>query len=169
MRWRASSIMGTLTLITLAWFDSLTLDGPYFEEDIYVMLPAYQTDQEEIRHAFRARAVWPDWSPGRYTMKCESTPRHLRWRWRPVNRGLCGPAINHVLGITLEERSCATQLNENVAWFIRGRCRVMRFPSPGLSYRGVRTGNAWSAWHQRDRITGPGGQIALRLRTERGT
>lgn len=161
------SILEHGKLNTLAWFDKPDpLDGPYFEETIYVTpsrLP--NQTQEEIRHAvqraFRLAGLVTGPVHAEMRVNAEGV-----WLLEVAARsigGLCGTALNHVLGITLEELILRHALNEPVALSSsREGAGVMMIPIPRRGiYRGVR--NLGSALEVPGitgiRITAQAGQI----------
>ncbi|MET0165870.1 MAG: ATP-grasp domain-containing protein, partial [Vicinamibacterales bacterium] len=138
------SILDHGNLNTLAWFDKPDpLDGPYFEETIYVMpsrLPS-QT-QEEIRHAVQRACSLAGLVTGPVHAEMRVNAEGI-WLLEVAARsigGLCGTALNHVLGITLEELILRHALNEPVALSSsREGAGVMMIPIPRRGiYRGVR-------------------------------
>ena len=113
------SILEHGKLNTLAWFDKPDpLDGPYFEETIYVTpsrLP--NQTQEEIRHAVQRACRLAGLVTGPVHAEMRVNAEGV-WLLEVAARsigGLCGTALNHVLGITLEELILRHALNEPVA------------------------------------------------------
>ena len=167
--------MGELN--TLAWFDKPDpLDGPYFEETIYVTpsrLPS-QT-QEKIRHAVQRACRLAGLVTGPVHAEMRVNAEGV-WLLEVAARsigGLCGTALNHVLGITLEELILRHALNEPVALSSsREGAGVMMIPIPGA----VST-EAYVTWEARWRcLASPGSgsrrrsvKSSLRPRTERVT
>jgi biotin carboxylase len=143
------SILDHGELNTLAWFDKPDpLDGPYFEETIYVTpsrLP--KPTQEEIRHAVQRACRLAGLVTGPVHAEMRVNAEGV-WLLEVAARsigGLCGTALNHVLGITLEELILRHALNEPVALgSSREGAGVMMIPIPRRGiYRGVRNlGNA---------------------------
>jgi biotin carboxylase len=138
------SILDHGNLNTLAWFDKPDpLDGPYFEETIYVTpsrLPC-QT-QKEIRHAVQRACSLAGLVTGPVHAEMRVNAEGI-WLLEVAARsigGLCGTALNHVLGITLEELILRHALNEPVALSSsREGSGVMMIPIPQRGiYRGVR-------------------------------
>src|SRR5213595_1971484 len=102
-------------LHTLAWFDKPDpLDGPYFEETIYVTpsrLP--NQSQEEIRHVVQRACRLAGLVTGPVHAEMRVNAEGV-WLLEVAARsigGLCGTALNHVLGITLEELILRHALN----------------------------------------------------------
>ena len=138
------SILDHGKLNTLAWFDKPDpLDGPYFEETIYVTpsrLP--NQTQEEIRHAVQRACRLAGLVTGPVHAEMRVNAEGV-WLLEVAARsigGLCGTALNHVLGITLEELILRHALNEPVALSSsREGAGVMMIPIPRRGiYRGVR-------------------------------
>jgi len=138
------SILDHGELNTLAWFDKPDpLDGPYFEETIYVTpsrLP--NQTQEEIRHAVQRACRLAGLVTGPVHAEMRVNTEGV-WLLEVAARsigGLCGTALNHVLGITLEELILRHALNEPVALSSsREGTAVMMIPIPRRGiYRGVR-------------------------------
>ena len=161
------SILEHGKLNTLAWFDKPDpLDGPYFEETIYVTpsrLP--NQTQEEIRHAVQRACRLAGLVTGPVHAEMRVNAEGV-WLLEVAARsigGLCGTALNHVLGITLEELILRHALNEPVALSSsREGAGVMMIPIPRRGiYRGVR--NLGSALEVPGitgiRITAQAGQI----------
>jgi len=161
------SILDRGELNTLAWFDKPDpLDGPYFEETIYVTpsrLP--NQTQEEIRHAVQRACRLAGLVTGPVHAEMRVNAEGV-WLLEVAARsigGLCGTALNHVLGITLEELILRHALNEPVALSSSGEgAGVMMIPIPRRGiYRGVR--NLGSALEVPGitgiRITAQAGQI----------
>jgi biotin carboxylase len=161
------SILDHGELNTLAWFDKPDpLDGPYFEETIYVTpsrLP--KPTQEEIRHAVQRACRLAGLVTGPVHAEMRVNAEGV-WLLEVAARsigGLCGTALNHVLGITLEELILRHALNEPVALgSSREGAGVMMIPIPRRGiYRGVR--NLGSALEVPGitgiRITAQAGQI----------
>lgn len=143
------SILDRGKLDTLAWFDKPDpLDGPYFEETIYVT-PSRLPDQtqEEIRHAVQRACSLAGLVTGPVHAEMRVNAEGI-WLLEVAARsigGLCGTVLNHVLGITLEELILRHALNERVALSSsREGSGVMMIPIPQRGiYRGVRNlGNA---------------------------
>lgn len=161
------SILEHGKLNTLAWFDKPDpLDGPYFEETIYVTpsrLP--NQTQEDIRHAVQRACRLAGLVTGPVHAEMRVNAEGV-WLLEVAARsigGLCGTALNHVLGITLEELILRHALNEPVALSSsREGAGVMMIPilRRGI-YRGVR--NLGSALEVPGitgiRITAQAGQI----------
>jgi biotin carboxylase len=131
-------------LDALALFDKPDpLDGPYFEETIYVTpsrLP--NQTQEEIRHAVQCACRLAGLVTGPVHAEMRVNAEGV-WLLEVAARsigGLCGTALNHVLGITLEELILRHALNEPVALSSsREGAGVMMIPIPRRGiYRGVR-------------------------------
>ena len=161
------SILDHGELNTLAWFDKPDpLDGPYFEETIYVTPSRLPNQiQEEIRHAVQRACRLAGLVTGPVHAEMRVNAEGV-WLLEVAARsigGLCGPALNHVLGITLEELILRHALNEPVALSSsREGAGVMMIPIPRRGiYRGVR--NLESALKVRGivgiRITAQAGQI----------
>ena len=161
------SILDHGQLNTLAWFDKPDpLDGPYFEETIYVTpsrLP--KQTQEEIRHAVQRACRLAGLVTGPVHAEMRVNAEGV-WLLEVAARsigGLCGTALNHILGITLEELILRHALNEPVALrSSREGAGVMMIPIPRRGiYRGVR--NLGSALEVPGitgiRITAQAGQI----------
>ena len=161
------SILEHGKLNTLAWFDKPDpLDGPYFEETIYVTpsrLP--NQTQEDIRHAVQRACRLAGLVTGPVHAEMRVNAEGV-WLLEVAARsigGLCGTALNHVLGITLEELILRHALNEPVALSSsREGAGVMMIPIPRRGiYRGVR--NLGSALEVPGitgiRITAQAGQI----------
>ena len=161
------SILDHGKLNALAWFDKPDpLDGPYFEETIYVTpsrLP--NQTQEEIRHAVQRACRLAGLVTGPVHAEMRVNAEGV-WLLEVAARsigGLCGSALNHVLGITLEELILRHALNEPVALSSsREGAGVMMIPIPRRGiYRGVR--NLGSALEVPGitgiRITAQAGQI----------
>ena len=138
------SILDHGKLNTLALFDKPDpLDGPYFEETIYVTpsrLP--NPTQEEIRHAVQRACRLAGLVTGPVHAEMRVNAEGV-WLLEVAARsigGLCGTALNHVLGITLEELILRHALNEPVALSSsREGAGVMMIPIPQRGiYRGVR-------------------------------
>ena len=161
------SILDHGKLNTLAWFDKPDpLDGPYFEETIYVTpsrLP--NGTQEEIHHAVQhaCRLAGLVTGPVHAEMRVNADGVWLLEVAARSIGGLCGTTLNHVLGITLEELILRHALNEPVALSAsREGAGVMMIPIPRRGiYRGVR--NLGSALEVPGitgiRITAQAGQI----------
>ena len=161
------SILDHGKLNTLAWFDKPDpLDGPYFEETIYVTpsrLP--NRTQEEIHHAVQhaCRLAGLVTGPVHAEMRVNADGVWLLEVAARSIGGLCGTTLNHVLGITLEELILRHALNEPVALSAsREGAGVMMIPIPRRGiYRGVR--NLGSALEVPGitgiRITAQAGQI----------
>lgn len=161
------SILDHGELNTLALFDKPDpLDGPYFEETIYVTpsrLP--NQTQEEIRHAVQraCRLAGLVTGPVHAEMRVNAGDVWLLEVTARSIGGLCGTALNYVLGITLEELILRHALNEPVALSSsREGAGVMMIPIPKRGiYRGVR--NLESALEMPGitgiRITAQAGQI----------
>ena len=131
-------------LHTLALFDKPDpLDGPHFEETIYVTpsrLPNHA--QEEIRHAVQCACSLAGLVTGPVHAEMRVNAGGV-WLLEVAARsigGLCGTALNHVLGISLEELILRHALNEPVAVdSSREGAGVMMIPIPRRGiYRGVR-------------------------------
>ena len=161
------SILDHGKLNTLAWFDKPDpLDGPYFEETIYVTpsrLP--NRTQEEIHHAVQHACRLAGLVTGPVHAEMRVNDEGV-WLLEVAARsigGLCGTTLNHVLGITLEELILRHALNEPVALSAsREGAGVMMIPIPRRGiYRGVR--NLGSALEVPGitgiRITAQAGQI----------
>ena len=161
------SILDHGKLNALAWFDKPDpLDGPYFEETIYVTpsrLP--NQTQEAIRHAVQRACRLAGLVTGPVHAEMRVNAEGV-WLLEVAARsigGLCGTALNHVLGITLEELILRHALNEPVALSSsRESAGVMMIPIPRRGiYRGVR--NLESALEMPGitgiRITAQAGQI----------
>ena len=161
------SILDHGKLNTLAWFDKPDpLDGPYFEETIYVTpsrLP--NGTQEEIHHAVQHACRLAGLVTGPVHAEMRVNDEGV-WLLEVAARsigGLCGTTLNHVLGITLEELILRHALNEPVALSSsREGAGVMMIPIPRRGiYRGVR--NLESALEMPGitgiRITAQAGQI----------
>ena len=138
------SILDHGKLNTLAWFDKPDpLDGPYFEETIYVTpsrLP--NRTQEEIHHAVQHACRLAGLVTGPVHAEMRVNDEGV-WLLEVAARsigGLCGTTLNHVLGITLEELILRHALNEPVALSAsREGAGVMMIPIPRRGiYRGVR-------------------------------
>ena len=138
------SILDHGELNTLVCFDKPDpLDGPYFEETIYVTpsrLP--NPTQEEIRHAVQRACRLAGLVTGPVHAEMRVNAEGV-WLLEVAARsigGLCGTALNHVLGITLEELILRHALNEPVALSSsREGAGVMMIPIPRRGiYRGVR-------------------------------
>ena len=161
------SILDHGKLNALAWFDKPDpLDGPYFEETIYVTpsrLP--NRTQEEIHHAVQraCRLAGLVTGPVHAEMRVNADGVWLLEVAARSIGGLCGTTLNHVLGITLEELILRHALNEPVALSAsREGAGVMMIPIPRRGiYRGVR--NLGSALEVPGitgiRITAQAGQI----------
>jgi biotin carboxylase len=137
------SILDHGKLNTLAWFDKPDpLDGPYFEETIYVTpsrLP--NRTQEEIHHAVQHACRLAGLVTGPVHAEMRVNDEGV-WLLEVAARsigGLCGTTLNHVLGITLEELILRHALNEPVALSAsREGAGVMMIPIPRRGiYRGV--------------------------------
>ena len=161
------SILDHGKLNALAWFDKPDpLDGPYFEETIYVTpsrLP--NGTQEEIHHAVQHACRLAGLVTGPVHAEMRVNDEGV-WLLEVAARsigGLCGTTLNHVLGITLEELILRHALNEPVALSSsREGAGVMMIPIPRRGiYRGVR--NLGSALEVPGitgiRITAQAGQI----------
>jgi biotin carboxylase len=131
-------------LNTLAWFDKPDpLDGPYFEETIYVTpsrlpIPA----REEIRHAVQRACSLAGLVTGPVHAEMRVNAEGV-WLLEVAARsigGMCGTALNRVLGITLEELILRHVLNEPIVLSSsREGAGVMMIPIPRRGiYRGVR-------------------------------
>jgi biotin carboxylase len=138
------SILDHGELNTLAWFDKPDpLDGPYFEETIYVTPSRLPSEtQEEIRHAVQRACRLAGLVTGPVHAEMRVNAEGV-WLLEVAARsigGLCGTALNHVLGITLEELILRHALNEPVALSSsREGAGVMMIPIPRRGiYRGVR-------------------------------
>ena len=138
------SILDHGKLNTLAWFDKPDpLDGPYFEETIYVTpsrLP--NRTQEEIHHAVQRACRLAGLVTGPVHAEMRVNDEGV-WLLEVAARsigGLCGTTLNHVLGITLEELILRHALNEPVELSAsREGAGVMMIPIPRRGiYRGVR-------------------------------
>ena len=138
------SILDHGKLNTLAWFDKPDpLDGPYFEETIYVTpsrLP--NRTQEEIHHAVQHACRLAGLVTGPVHAEMRVNDEGV-WLLEVAARsigGLCGTTLNHVLGITLEELILRHALNEPVELSAsREGAGVMMIPIPRRGiYRGVR-------------------------------
>ncbi|TMJ38780.1 MAG: ATP-grasp domain-containing protein [Alphaproteobacteria bacterium] len=138
------SILDHGKLNTLAWFDKPDpLDGPYFEETIYVTpsrLP--NRTQEEIHHAVQHACRLAGLVTGPVHAEMRVNDEGV-WLLEVAARsigGLCGITLNHVLGITLEELILRHALNEPVELSAsREGAGVMMIPIPRRGiYRGVR-------------------------------
>jgi biotin carboxylase len=136
-------ILDHAELHALALFDKPDpLDGPYFEETIYVTpsrLP--NQTQEEIRHAVQCACRLAGLVTGPVHAEMRVNAEGV-WLLEVAARsigGLCGMALNHALGMTLEELILRHALNQPVALSAsRGGAGVMMIPIPRRGvYRGV--------------------------------
>ena len=161
------SILDHGKLNTLAWFDKPDpLDGPYFEETIYVTpsrLP--NQSQEEIRHVVQRACRLAGLVTGPVHAEMRVNAEGV-WLLEVAARsigGLCGMALNHALGMTLEELILRHAVHQPVALSASHEgAGVMMIPIPRRGiYRGVR--NLGSALEVPGitgiRITAQAGQI----------
>jgi biotin carboxylase len=137
------SILDHGELTVLALFDKPDpLDGPYFEETIYVT-PSRLPDQtqEEIRHAVQRACRLAGLVTGPVHAEMRVDVQGV-WLLEVAARsigGLCGMALTHTLGMTLEELILRHALNQSVALSAsREGAGVMMIPIPRRGvYRGV--------------------------------
>jgi biotin carboxylase len=130
-------------LKVLALFDKPDpLDGPYFEETIYVT-PSCLSDQtqEEIHRAVQRACMQAGLITGPVHAEIRVNGEGV-WLLEVAARsigGLCGMALNHALGMTLEELILRLALNQPVALSAsREGAGVMMIPIPRRGiYQGV--------------------------------
>jgi len=131
-------------LTTLALFDKPDpLDGPYFEETLYVTPsrlsePRQQQIQRSVQCACRAAGLVTGPVHAEMRVNCEGV-----WLLEVAARsigGLCGTALTHALGMTLEELILRQALGRPVGLSaLRAGAGVMMIPIPRRGiYLGVR-------------------------------
>ncbi len=137
-------IMENGQLKTLALFDKPDpLDGPYFEETLYVTpsrLP--QKTQDEIEHAVRRACQLAGLTTGPVHAEMRLNNNSI-WLLEIAARsigGLCGRVLHHALGMNIEELILRQALGGALPAFGPGKsAAVMMIPIPmrGI-YQGVR-------------------------------
>lgn len=131
-------------LTALALFDKPDpLDGPYFEETLYVT-PSRLPDrtQEEIRGTVQRACRQAGLITGPVHAEMRVNGEGV-WLLEVAARsigGLCGMALNHAFGMTLEELILRSALNQPVALSASSQgAGVMMIPIPRRGiYKGVR-------------------------------